>query len=117
MFGNYLATALSNLARNWLYAAISIFGLAVSFAGGILVAQFVRNEFSYDRWIPGYEDVYKLTGSITQPGQPPFGGDIVQASAAKELKDQFPKAIAVTRLSQQFPAILQTPDSGDGGTI
>ncbi|HEV7691743.1 MAG TPA: FtsX-like permease family protein [Hyphomonadaceae bacterium] len=116
MLANYLATALSNLARNWLYAAISIFGLAVSFAGAILVAQFVRNEFSYDRWIPGYENVYALTSTIEQPGQPPFGGNIIQASAAKELEEQFPKAIAA-RLRQDVPTILQTPDSGDGGTI
>ena len=67
MLGNYLATALSNLARNWLYAAISIIGLAVSFAGGILVTQFVRNEFSYDRWIPDHERVFKLFHSIEQP--------------------------------------------------
>ena len=117
MFGNYLATALSNLARNWLYAAISIFGLAVSFAGGILVAQFVRNEFSYDKWIPGYEDVYKLTTGLQQPGQPPIQGDIVFAALKKELKDQYPAAIATARLMQAFPTLLQTPDSGDGGTV
>jgi putative ABC transport system permease protein len=116
MFANYLKVALSDLARNWLYAAISIFGLAVSFAGAILVAQFVRNEFSYDRWIEGHENVYKLTSTIEQPGQPPFGGDIVQASAAKELEDQLPGTIAA-RLDQDFPTILQNPDPGDGGII
>ena len=31
MFRNYLVTALRNLARNRLYAAISILGLAVAF--------------------------------------------------------------------------------------
>jgi putative ABC transport system permease protein len=117
MFLNYLVTALRNLARNWLYAAISIFGLAVSFAGAILVAQFVRNEFSYDRWIPGYSQVYKLTSTIEQPGQPPYGGDIIQASAAKELKEQFPKAIAAARVRQDVPTILQNPDPGDGGVV
>src|ERR1700754_4620532 len=112
MFGNYLATALSNLARNWLYAAISIFGLAVSFAGAILVAQFVRNEFSYDRWIPDYQTIYKLTGGIQQPGQPALNGDIVQASASAELKQQFPEGvIASSRVLQAFPIILQTPDT------
>jgi putative ABC transport system permease protein len=117
MFGNYLATALSNLARNWLYAAISIFGLAVSFAGGILVAQFVRNEFSYDKWIPGYENVYKLTTGLQQPGQPAIHGDIVFAALKRELKDQYPAVIATARLMQAVPTILQTPDTGEGGTI
>src|ERR1700754_2512293 len=110
MFGNYLATALSNLARNWLYAAISIFGLAVSFAGAILVAQFVRNEFSYDRWIPGYENVYKLIANLQQPGQPENAGDIVQASIGQELKDQFPGVVASARLMQDFPTVHLNPD-------
>ena len=118
MFGNYLATALSNLARNWLYAAISIFGLAVSFAGGILVAQFVRNEFSYDRWISGYQEIYKLNAGIDQPGQAPLQGDIVFAAASGELKQQYAEGIAAsTRVMQAFPTLLQTPDTGDGGTI
>ena len=107
MLGNYLATALSNLARNWLYAAISIFGLAVSFAGAILVAQFVRNEFSYDRWIPGYEYVYKLMS--TSPARYPAYGDVVHGYAAKELKEAHPGVIATTRLMQAFPVILQNP--------
>src|SRR5262245_20045506 len=117
MFGNYLTTALRNLARNWLYAAISIFGLAVSFAGAILVAQFVRNEFSYDKWIPGYENVYKLTTGLQQPGQPPIHGDIVFSALKKEVKDQYPAVTASARLMQAFPTLLQTPDIGDGGTI
>jgi putative ABC transport system permease protein len=117
MLANYVATALSNLARNWLYAAISIFGLAVSFAGGILVAQFVRAEFSYDRWIPGYQQIYKLTATLEQPGQGPVPGDLIMASAKKELKEQFPGIIASARLIQGFPTILQTPDAGDGGAV
>ena len=117
MLANYFATALRNLGRNWLYAAISIFGLAVSFAGAILVAQFVRNEFSYDRWIPGYQDIYKLTATLNQPGQAPVPGDLIMGSAKKELKEQFPGVTASARLIQAFPTILQTPDAGDGGAI
>jgi putative ABC transport system permease protein len=117
MFANYIATALSNLARNWLHAAISIFGLAVSFAGAILVAQFVRTEFSYDRWISGYQDIYKLTATLEQPGQSPVPGDLIMGSTKQELKDQFPGVIASARLLQAFPTILQTPDTGDGGAV
>ena len=68
MFRNYLAAALRNLARNKLYAAINIVGLAVGFAAAILIALFVRDEFSYDTWIPGHERTYLLTQTITNPG-------------------------------------------------
>ena len=59
MFRNYLAAALRNLVRNRLYAAINIVGLAVGIAVTLLIALFVRDEFSYDKFIPGYEDVFR----------------------------------------------------------
>ena len=61
MFRNYLAAALRNLVRNRLYAGINIAGLAVGFAAAILIALFVRDEFSYDTWIPGHGRVYYVT--------------------------------------------------------
>jgi putative ABC transport system permease protein len=61
MFRNYMAAALRNLVRNRLYAAINIVGLAVGFCAALLIALFVRDEYSYDRFFPGYRDVYLLT--------------------------------------------------------
>ncbi|MFI4972982.1 MAG: FtsX-like permease family protein [Caulobacterales bacterium] len=115
MFRNYLATALRNLARNRLYAAISILGLAVSFAAAILIAQFVRNEFSYDRWIPGYRQIYKITDTITQPGQPPKESDITQSAIAGQLKVAFPGAVAIARLMQDFPTLRH--NAGETGIV
>ena len=65
MFRNYLAAALRNLVRNKLYAGVNIGGLAVGFAAALLIALFVRDEFSYDRWIPGYERVYAVQDTVT----------------------------------------------------
>jgi putative ABC transport system permease protein len=58
---NYLAAALRNLWRNRAYASINVLGLAVGFAAAILIALYVRDEYSYDRFFPGYRDVYLLT--------------------------------------------------------
>jgi hypothetical protein len=117
MFANYLATALSNLRRNWLYAAISIFGLAVSFAGAIMVAQFVRNELTYEHWIPGYERVYKLTHHIQQPGRPKSNADLTQTTLKKQIKDASPQVEQTARLMQGSPMITPHPDPGDGGQL
>ena len=70
MLRNYLITALRNLMRNRLYAAISILGLAVAFAAAILIGQFVRGEFGYDRWLPGHQQVYAIANVLDLPGQP-----------------------------------------------
>jgi putative ABC transport system permease protein len=109
MFGNYLSTALRNLARNWLYASISILGLAVAFTAAILIAQYVRNEFSYDRWLPGYQQVYKIANVIVQPGQPPSPGDLNQSVLASQLRAVFPGAQSVARLEQSFLPVKHRP--------
>jgi putative ABC transport system permease protein len=108
MLHNYLVTALRNLARNKLYAAIIILGLAVAFTAALLIAQFVRNEFSYDRWIPGYQKVYKLTDVLESPGQPPAASDMTQGALASQLKVALPGA-TLARLNESFPPLRHRP--------
>jgi putative ABC transport system permease protein len=115
MFRNYLNTALRNLARNRLYAAISILGLAIGFAASILIAQFVRTEFSYDRWIPDYQHVYKLIDVLEQPGQAPIRGDVTQSVLASQINLALPGTAATARLMQDFPTVHSTP--GDDGIV
>ena len=54
MLRSYLIAALRNLVRNRLYAAINIIGLAVGFASVILIALYVREETSFDRFWPDF---------------------------------------------------------------
>ncbi len=105
MFGNYLAAALGNLGRNKLYAAISILGLAVAFTAAILITQFVRGEFSYDHWLPGYQQVYKITDRFVQPGQDPGpDNDATQAAIAGQLRTVLPRVITA-RLMESLPPV------------
>jgi putative ABC transport system permease protein len=113
MFGNYLVTALRNLERNRLYAAITVFGLAAAFAVAILIGQFVRNELTYDHWLPGYQRVYELTGTFGFPGQPPRTSPVVQTSVAAQVRTALPGAEAVARLMTSAPSLRRTPaDAG-----
>ena len=109
MLRNYLVTALRNLGRNWLYGAISILGLAAAFTAAILIGQFVRGEFSYDRWIPGYEQVYKIADILTQPGQPGEPSDQTNAVIAGSLRTSFPGAVAIARLQQDGAGVRHRP--------
>ena len=63
MLSNYLAAAIRSLLRNRTHAAINLFGLALGFAAALLIVLFVRDEYSYDRFFPGYREVYLLTGT------------------------------------------------------
>jgi len=61
MLRNYLAAALRAFSRNRFYAVINIAGLALGVSAALLIALFVRHEYSHDRFFPGYRDVYLLT--------------------------------------------------------
>lgn len=113
MLRNYLVTALRNMERNRLYTAISILGLAVAFAAAILIAQFVRGEFSYDRWIPGYERIYKITHAIERPGQARETGDDNPTPLAGQLRAALPHGATVARLLGDGPIVRH--GSGDAG--
>jgi putative ABC transport system permease protein len=97
MFRNYLAAALRNLARNRLYAGITIVGLSVGFAAALLIALFVRDEFSYDRFFPDYQRVYRLSTSVATNGGPLIQGEYTPTQLAAVLRLDFPQMELVGR--------------------
>ena len=97
---NYLTAALRNFARNWLYAAITVLGLAAGFAAAILIALYVRDEYSFERFIAGYEQIYRLETDVLAPGQEPERGDGAASTAAARLALDFPTLEGVVRLAR-----------------
>src|SRR3954469_6247733 len=98
MFRNYLAAALGHLARNPLYTAINIAGLAVGLAAALLISLYVRKEASYDRWLPNHESVVRISG-ISRFGA--NAADVIDAAphpAAPLLRQEFPAVRAAVRL-------------------
>src|SRR5882757_6182623 len=69
MFKNYLKTAWRNLKNNKVYSAINILGLAAGMAVALLIGLWVYNEYSYDRWLPGYQQLYQVKLNFTNDGQ------------------------------------------------
>jgi putative ABC transport system permease protein len=102
MFRNYLAAALRNLARNRLYAAITITGLSLGFAAAILIALFVRDEFSYDRFVPGHENVYLMALTLKTPSTAALESELTEVWTAPLLKLQFPQIQEAARLAKSF---------------
>jgi len=100
VLSNYLAAAIRNLLRNRTHAAINLFGLALGFAAALLIVLFVRDEYSYDRFFPGYRDVYLLT-----PTRDPVDRrllaerwDFSLPDLAAKLSVQFPQIATVARI-------------------
>ena len=97
MFSSYVSTAIGNLLRNKLHAAINLLGLALGLATAILIGLYVRDELTFDHFLPGYEDVYRLeTVDMGQDGQPHITTGVPHELAAA-LRDNFPEISAITR--------------------
>lgn len=104
---NYLVVLFRNLYRERLYAAINIAGLSLGVASFIILGLYLRSEFTYDRYIPNHENIYRVVNDVDAGGR---AGRFAPTSRAlgPMLLEQFPNDIkAVTR--------LQRNTSGEGG--
>lgn len=111
MFRNYVAAALRNLARNRLYAAINVIGLSVGFATALLIGLFVRHETTFDHFIPGYPNIYKLSNGMRLPGATDLPTEDVRSWMPVQLKLELPQIDQMARLSNLFePASLRHGD-------
>jgi putative ABC transport system permease protein len=106
MFRNYLTIALRNIVRHKLYSFINIAGLAVGLACLILIILFVRDELSYDKWIPGSDKLYRVEITYHVPNR----SDILTAQTSMPLpvamRDKIPEVRSATRLMRQHMTMI-----------
>jgi putative ABC transport system permease protein len=111
MFRNYLAAALSNLARNRLYASLTVAGLAIGFAAALLIGLYVRDELTYDQFIPGHERTYRITQSIQLEASAPIHTSLTPMMLVEPLRLDFREIEAAGRVSPAyFPPTLRRGD-------
>jgi putative ABC transport system permease protein len=60
MFKNYLKIAIRNLLKNKIYSGITILGLSLGFICCMLIMLQVRDELSYDKFIPNHEQIHRV---------------------------------------------------------
>jgi putative ABC transport system permease protein len=60
MFKNYFKTAWRSLLRNKAYSALNILGLATGMGVALLIGLWVYYQYSYDKFLPGYKQVYQV---------------------------------------------------------
>ncbi len=97
MFRNYLVTALRNIIRHKLYSFINIAGLAVGLACVIFIILFIRDETSFDKWVPDSANLYRLDETLIFPGRSPIVTALADFPLASLLKDNLPEVTGMTR--------------------
>lgn len=64
MLFNYLKTTLRNIRRHRIHSLLNIIGLTVGMACTIIIVQWVRFEFSFDRYHTNADRIYRLATDI-----------------------------------------------------
>src|SRR6185312_7557301 len=105
MLRNYLSAALNDLGRNWLYAGVTILGLAVSFAAAIVIGLYLREEYTFERFLPGYERTYRLEADVAFPGKSPQPMMFSSGVVAGFLRLDFPEIERDARIMEGRPVI------------
>ncbi|HEY0678495.1 MAG TPA: ABC transporter permease [Chitinophagaceae bacterium] len=96
MFGNYLKTAWRNLLKNKVFSFINILGLAIGLCCFLLIAMYVLDELSFDRYHAKGDRIYRIHSDIR------FGGSDLQMPVSSDmmgstLKKDYPQVEEYTR--------------------
>lgn len=98
MIKNYFQTAWKSLKKNKFFSSLNILGLAIGMAVFMLIAQYVHFERSYENFISGKEDIYRVSLSTYR------SNELISASAENypgvgtALKKELPDVINYARL-------------------
>jgi putative ABC transport system permease protein len=112
MIRHIIIAGLRNIAANKLLSAIAIFGLSVGIAIAIMAGLLVRNQLTYEHFIPGHERTYTGISSLMLPDRPPIYNEVSHRDVAALLRLNTPEIAAATRLMA-----AKIGPNGRGGVI
>ena len=110
MIRNWLLTALRNLRKNPMAAAINIFGLTIGLSSCLLIALFIRHELSYDDFEGrGPRIVRSIMGYKFDGGGDMQYGNYNSTKVATTFKRVFPEIESAVRMTER-PRIVSYQD-------
>lgn len=97
MIKNYFKIALRNLLKHKTFSLVNLVGLAVGLASFILIALYVNDELSYDRYNEKADRIYRVDAEIK------FGGNELNLAVSSDpmgaaLKKDYPEVEQYVRL-------------------
>lgn len=98
MWRHYLSTAGRAIVHHRLYTVVNVVGLALGLTCAIFVILFVRDELSYDKWIPDTRDIYRVELTINILGRGPLRMAVTPYPMPAVMHDEIPGVTGMTRL-------------------
>src|SRR6478672_6063568 len=68
MFKNYFKTTVRTLWKNKTYSTINMLGLAIGTLCCLYILLYVKDQYSYDKHHRDANDIYRITTSLSLPG-------------------------------------------------
>ena len=99
MIRSYFKIALRTLWRNPLYSLLNIGGLALGIACCLLIALYVYDERSYDRFNANYDHIYRVVEK-QQQADGIFDVAVTPGPLAPTLKADFPEVVETGRIGR-----------------
>jgi putative ABC transport system permease protein len=114
MLKNYLKIAWRSLLRKKAYSTINITGLAVGITCCIMIAMYVADELSYDKYNVHYNEIYRVLHAYknkkeTDKTKPPAPEEYQvwgNAPVAPALQEYFPEIKKLTRFTSSGSVLL-----------
>jgi putative ABC transport system permease protein len=91
MIKNYLKIAWRNMLNNKVYSALNIVGLAAGMAVALIIALWVFNQYSYDKFLPNYEQLYQVEINFTDQHEGEHTQQAVSLPIADVLRKEYPE--------------------------
>src|ERR1700722_17459115 len=106
MFGNYFKTAWRSLRKNKIFTILNIAGLSIGLACSLLIALFVLDELSYDRFNTGADRIYRIDEQV-KFGDFNYNGAFAPAIMGPTFARDFDEIQQYTRLKSSEGVVIR----------
>ncbi|WP_421828785.1 ABC transporter permease [Larkinella sp.] len=110
MLSNHFKIAFRNLMGGKSFSIINIGGLAVGMAGAALIALWLRNEISFDKFHEHKDRLYQVYGLTNSAGGEPVAIPVTSQPLAPTLQQHYPEIEAVTRVKDVDQFLIRVDD-------
>lgn len=93
---HYIKSGTRALLANFSVSFINIVGLSLGLAAVILIALFVQDELSYDRWLPDHARIHRIETTYAPPGRGLIKFAIATAAMKPLLDQDYPNLLEAT---------------------
>ncbi len=90
MFRNYFKTSWRNIIKDKGYSGFNILGLAIGMAVALIIGLWVQYQFSYDRFLPQFQQAYRVMVRSNSNGTTE-AGDATSLPLADAIKKDVPE--------------------------